>query len=393
MKPNLNRLNHRLPILSGSLGLSLTLMTASLSAIDFDRDVRPILSDNCFQCHGPDESTREADLRLDTREGLFGDLDGYKVVAPGDLEKSELFYLISHDDPEDRMPPEGANRQLSEAEIALIGRWISEGAEWTQHWSLVPPVRPKSPAVSDPSWVRNPIDAFILAGLDAAKLKPSPPADPRILARRVYFDTTGLPPSPEDVQAFLNTPIEETVQSLFKSEAYGEKMAIRWLDAARYADTSGYQNDGWREMWRWRDWVIDAYNANMPFDTFTIEQLAGDLLPNPSVDQMIATGFNRNHRGNAEGGIVPEEFQVEYVVDRVDTTFTIWQSLTMGCARCHSHKYDPISQRDYYKVFSLFNNIPENGRAWKEGNSEPWIKAPTDSQQTRLAALTRDLPA
>jgi len=292
-------------------------------------------------------------------------LDDYKVVAPGDLEKSELFYLISHEDPEDRMPPKEANRHLTESEIALIGRWISEGAEWTQHWSLAPPVRPELPAVSDPDWVRNPIDSFVLARLDSEGLAPSPPADRRILARRVHFDITGLPPTVRATQSFLEAPIEETVQRLFRSEAYGEKMAIRWLDAARYADTSGYQNDGWREMWRWRDWVIDAYNSNKPFDDFTIEQLAGDLLPNPTLDQMIATGFNRNHRGNAEGGIVPEEFQVEYVVDRVDTTFTIWQSMTMGCARCHSHKYDPISHRDYYKVYAMFNNIPENGRAWR----------------------------
>jgi len=389
MNSNIHCPNRRLAADCLGIGLGLALLTTSLFAIDFDRDIRPILSDNCFQCHGPDEAKREADLRLDTREGLFGDLGDYKVVAPGDPEKSELFYLISHEDPEDRMPPKKADRQLTESEIALIKRWIAEGAEWEQHWSLVPPVRPELPSVSDPEWVRNPIDAFILARLEAEGLKPSPPADSRILARRVHFDITGLPPSPEETERFLRTPISESARTLFQSEAYGEKMAIRWLDAARYADTSGYQNDGWREMWRWRDWVIDAYNANMPFDAFTIEQLAGDLLPNPSLDQMIATGFNRNHRGNAEGGIVPEEFQVEYVVDRVDTTFTIWQSLTMGCARCHSHKYDPISHRDYYKVFSLFNNLPENGRAWKEGNSEPLIKAPTKSQESQLAELTR----
>ena len=367
--------------------IALSFSSPAAVSMDFDRDIRPILSDNCFQCHGPDAAKREADLRLDTREGLFGDLGDYKVVAPGDLEQSELFYRISHDDSGERMPPQDADRHLTESEIASIKAWITEGAEWTQHWSLAPPSRPKPPAVSSPEWIRNPIDAFILDRLEAEGLAPSPVSDPRTLARRIHFDITGLPPSPEDTQRFLHTSVEETARRLFQTAAYGEKMAIRWLDAARYADTSGYQNDGWREMWRWRDWVIEAYNSNMPFDAFTVEQLAGDLLPHPSPDQIIATGFNRNHRGNAEGGIVPEEFQVEYVVDRVDTTFTVWQGITMGCARCHNHKYDPISQRDYYQVFSMFNNIPEYGRAWKEGNSEPWLKAPTRSQQDELAEL------
>ena len=359
----------------------------SVSGVDFDQDIRPILSDNCFQCHGPDAAQREAELRLDTKSGLFGDLDDYKVVAPGDLEKSELVYRIAHEDPEERMPPEDADRHLKDSEIALIKTWISEGAIWEQHWSLVPPERPETPSVTDTRWVNNPIDAFVLAQLETEGLKPSSRADSRILARRIYFDLTGLPPTPDEVERFLNTSVKQTAHRLFKSPAYGEKMAIRWLDAARYADTSGYQNDGWREMWRWRDWVIEAYNSNMPFDEFTIEQLAGDLLPKPTLDQLIATGFNRNHRGNAEGGIVPEEFQVEYVVDRVDTTFTIWQGMTMACARCHNHKYDPISQRDYYQLFAMFNNLPENGRAWKEGNSEPLLKAPTRSQEEQLSEL------
>ncbi|SVE53039.1 uncharacterized protein METZ01_LOCUS505893, partial [marine metagenome] len=232
-----------------------------------------ILSDNCFQCHGPDSNKREADLRLDTRVGLFWGLDDYKVVAPGDLETSELYYRISHDDPEERMPPEEADRHLNDSEIAVIKTWISEGAEWTQHWSLVPPERPEMPVVSSPKWISNPIDAFVLARLDKENLSPSPQADPRILARRMHFDLTGLPPSVEATEAFIKTPSEKTTRRLFKSKAYGEKMAIRWLDAARYADTSGYQNDGWREMWRWRDWVIEAYNSNMRFDDFTVHQL------------------------------------------------------------------------------------------------------------------------
>jgi len=368
-------------------GFTALVFCRSVSGVDFDQDIRPILSDNCFQCHGPDAAQREAELRLDTKSGLFGDLDDYKVVALGDLEKSELVYRIAHEDPEERMPPEDADRHLKDSEIALIKTWISEGAIWEQHWSLVPPERPETPSVTDTRWVNNPIDAFVLAQLETEGLKPSSRADSRILARRIYFDLTGLPPTPDEVERFLNTSVKQTAHRLFKSPAYGEKMAIRWLDAARYADTSGYQNDGWREMWRWRDWVIEAYNSNMPFDEFTIEQLAGDLLPKPTLDQLIATGFNRNHRGNAEGGIVPEEFQVEYVVDRVDTTFTIWQGMTMACARCHNHKYDPISQRDYYQLFAMFNNLPENGRAWKEGNSEPLLKAPTRSQEEQLSEL------
>jgi hypothetical protein len=372
------------------IGICFFSLAVANGEVDFDRDIRPILSDNCFQCHGPDSAQREADLRLDTRSGLFGSLDDYKVVAPGDLEKSELYYRISHDDPEERMPPEEADRHLNEGEIALIKSWISEDAQWTQHWSLVPPERPVEPSVSNPDWVKNPIDSFVLAKLDSEGLKPSPPADPRILARRMHFDITGLPPSPEAVELSLRSSVKKTTRRLLQSKAYGEKMAIRWLDAARYADTSGYQNDGWREMWRWRDWVIEAYNSNMPFDEFTVQQLAGDLLPKPTMGQRIATGFNRNHRGNAEGGIVPEEYQVEYVVDRVDTTFTIWQGMTMACARCHNHKYDPISQRDYYKLFAMFNNIPENGRAWKEGNSEPWLKAPTRSQEEQLSDLQKE---
>lgn len=365
----------------------LCLISPLLAEVDFDRDIRPLLSDTCFQCHGPDAAHREADLRLDTKEGLFGDLDGFKVVAHGDAEASELFFRIAHEDPEERMPPPDAKRQLKPQEIELIEQWIADGAEWEQHWSLVLPKRPAVPEISNSEWPSNPIDFFILARMEAEGLQPSPEADRPILGRRIHYDITGLPPSTDEMDQFLGTSVEATVERLFRSKAYGEKMAMRWLDAARYADTSGYQNDGWREMWRWRDWVIDAYNANMPFDQFTVEQLAGDLLREPTLEQMIATGFNRNHRGNAEGGIVPEEFQVEYVVDRVDTTFTIWQGLTMGCARCHNHKYDSITQKDYYQVYAMFNNLAENGRAWKEGNSEPVIKAPTVSQRSELMAL------
>ena len=357
--------------------------TNSAGEIDFNRDIRPILSDTCFQCHGPDAAARQADLRLDTRDGL----QAVTVAESGNRAGSPLFARVTSDDPDERMPPADSGLTLSREQISLIGEWISQGVNWQQHWSLIPPLRPAVPNVSQLAWVRNPIDTFILARLDAEGLSPSPAADPRLLARRLSFDLTGLPPTPEEVDRYVKAPLAETASRLMKSPAYGEKMAIRWLDAARYADTSGYQSDGWRDMWRWRDWVIDSFNSNQPFDEFTVDQLAGDLLPDASLRQMIATAFNRNHRGNAEGGVVPEEFQVEYVVDRVDTTFAVWQGLTMGCARCHDHKYDPFTQRDYYGLFAVFNRIPEYGRAWKEGNSEPIMRAPTPDQRRELQHL------
>lgn len=358
------------------------------SQVDFNRDIRPILSDHCFECHGPDSEQRQADLRLDTRDGLFRKGDAQQIVVPGNAVMSELLRRITSSDPDEVMPPPDSGRQLTAAQIESIRNWIESGAEWKQHWSFVTPVRPELPRVSDSSWIRNPVDRFVLARLQQEGLEPSGAADRRTLLRRVTFDLTGLPPTPDEIRSFVNDDSpdawEHVVDRLLKSPRYAERMTIRWLDAARYADTNGYQTDGPRDMWRWRDWVLEAFHKNMPFDQFTIEQLAGDLLPDATLDQKIATGFNRNHRGNAEGGIVPEEFQVEYVVDRVDTTFTVWQGLTMGCARCHSHKFDPISQKEYYQLFSCFNNIPENGRALKEGNSPPYIDAPTDDQAVEL---------
>jgi mono/diheme cytochrome c family protein len=372
------------------------LAAADPPGIDFSRDIRPILSDHCFACHGPDEGKLEAELRLDTRDGLFRESDDMRVVVPGEPKRSEMFRRISSTDPDEHMPPAKFGRPLKPEQIELIRRWIDSGAEWKQHWSFVVPQRAADPNVSQPDWASNSIDHFILARLDREGLQPSPKTDRRTLLRRVTRDLTGLPPTPEEIDAFLadRSPkaYENVVDQLLKSPRYAERMAIRWLDYARYADTSGYQSDGPRDMWRWRDWVINAFHNNKPFDEFTIEQLAGDLLSvKPALDAdfetqqqwrnlRIATAFNRNHRGNAEGGIVPEEFQVEYVVDRVDTTFAVWQGLTMGCARCHSHKYDPISQDEYYSAFAYFNNIPENGRAMKEGNSPPWMRAPTDGQ-------------
>ena len=362
--------------------------------IDFSRDIRPILSDTCFKCHGPDESTREADFRLDTKAGAFTDLGGYRAIDPGKLETSELYRRITTDDAE-RMPPDNAERKLSARQIELLGRWIEQGAVWQKHWSLVAPTRPPLPEVNNPQWATNPIDFFVLDRLQRDGISPEPLADRETLIRRVTLDITGIPPTPEEIDTFLldNSPsaFERVVDRLLASPRYGERMAVPWLDAARYADTSGYQTDGERFMWRWRDWVIEAFNSNMPYDQFTIEQLAGDLLPSATIEQRIATGFNRNHRGNAEGGIIPEEYLVEYVVDRVDTTATVWLGLTMGCARCHDHKYDPIKQKEFYQVFAFFNNIPERGKAFKFGNAEPSMKAPTRSQQAELKRIDKRL--
>jgi hypothetical protein len=367
------------------------------ATVEFNRDVRPILSDNCFNCHGPDKAKRKANLHFDTEEGAFVDLGGHRAIVAGKPEQSEMVRRITAADVEQRMPPARTGRKLSEREISIIRRWIEQGAKWQLHWSFLPPGRQVLPKGNDVQWVRNPIDAFILARLEREGLSPSPEVDRTTLIRRVTLDLTGLPPTPAEVDAFLadRSPdaYEKVVDRLLYSPRYGEKMAARWLDGARYADTNGYQSDGERSMWRWRDWVIDAFNRNLPFDQFTIEQIAGDLLPNPTLDQRIATGFNRNHRGNGEGGIIPEEYAVEYVVDRVETTATVWLGLTLGCARCHDHKYDPFSQKEFYRLFAYFNNVPERGRANKFGNSPPLIKAPTPEQQEKLRVLEEKLSA
>ena len=359
--------------------------------VEFNRDIRPILSDACFHCHGPDQAKRQADLRLDREESALAAHDGRRPLVPRDLQASVLYQRITSTDADLQMPPPDSGHTLTRRQIELIRKWIEQGVVWQKHWSFLPPRRPEVPTVQHANAVRNPIDAFVLAQLERKGLKPSEEADRNTLLRRVTLDLTGLPPTPDEVDAFLadNSPqaYETVVDRLLQSPRYGERMAMRWLDAARYADTSGYQTDGERTMWRWRDWVIAAYNDNMPFDRFTIEQLAGDLLPQPTMDQRIATAFNRNHRGNAEGGIIPEEYAVEYVVDRVETTWTVWLGLTMGCARCHDHKFDPLSQRDFYQQFAFFNNVPEQGRAVKYGNSPPLIKSPTLDEQAHLHAV------
>jgi hypothetical protein len=362
---------------------------ASAAPVEFNRDVRPILSDHCYQCHGPDKAKRKAGLRLDTEEGVRS------MVVAGKPHESDLFRRTTAEDVKERMPPK-SGRPLARQQIETLRRWIDEGAKWQKHWAFIPPQRPAVPGVrGQGSGVSNPIDLFIVSRALIAGLTPSHEADRLTLLRRVTLDLTGLPPTAEEVERARNDKQEDwyerAVDRLLASPRFGERMAIDWLDAARYADSNGYQSDGERFMWRWRDWVLEAINANMPFDRFTIEQLAGDMLPNPTLEQRIATGFNRNHRGNAEGGIVPEEYAVEYVVDRVDTTMAVWQGLTIGCARCHDHKYDPLSQKEYYQLFAYFNNVPEWGRAIKFGNSPPMIPAPTREQREQLREVEKQL--
>ncbi|MEQ8768116.1 MAG: DUF1549 domain-containing protein [Planctomycetota bacterium] len=332
------------------LSLCLSLLTADDSAIDFNRDIRPILSSKCFACHGPDDAHREGDLRLDRRDDVVRDRDGYRVIVPGDAAESELVYRITTDSEFERMPPVASGHSLSAAEVDRLARWIEQGAEYARHWSFEPPQRRAVAEVSDPSWVRNPIDRFVLARLDGAGLEPSPEADRYTLLRRSSLDLTGLPPTPEELDAFVRDDrpdaYERQVDRLLDSPAYGERWARVWLDLARYADSSGYGSDPLRTIWRYRDWVIDAYNRNLPFDQFTIEQLAGDLLPDASVDQVLATAFHRNTKTNTEGGTDDEEFRVEAVKDRTSTTMQVWMGLTAGCAQCHNHKFDPISQRE-----------------------------------------------
>jgi len=379
----------------GAASLLLGAQAALANPPQFNRDIRPILSDNCFQCHGPDAAKRQAELRLDVEAVAKEPIDGRSPIAPGQLSASEVYRRITSDDPSERMPPADSGKSLTPEQTKLIGDWIAAGAAWEPHWAFLPPVARPAPAVNNRDWPRNPIDSFILARIEAEGLAPSAEAERTTLLRRLALDLTGLPPTPDEVDAYLadHSPdvYERLVDRLLASPRYGERMAAPWLDAARYADTSGYQTDGVRYMWRWRDWVIDALNANMPFDQFTIEQLAGDMLAGATLDQRIATGFNRNHRGNAEGGIIPEEYAVEYVVDRVDTTATVWLGLTVGCARCHDHKFDPISQREYYQLFAYFNNVPERGRAIKVGNSPPMVKAPTRDEQRQLDEVDRQL--
>jgi hypothetical protein len=359
-------------------------------AVDFTRQIRPILSEHCFACHGPDEGKRKAKLRLDTREGAFARLrGGASAFVPGKPAESEVFTRVTADDPAHVMPPAKTGRRLTGEQAALLRRWIEQGANWSEHWAFVPPRRPPLPAVKDAAWPRTPVDAFILARLEREGLRPSPEADRVTLLRRVTLDLTGLPPTPAEVDAFLadGSPgaYERAVDRLLASPRYGEHMARQWLDLARYGDTHGLHLDNYREMWPYRDWVIRVFNANVSYDRFLVEQLAGDLLPNPTLDQLVATGFNRCHVTTSEGGSIDEEVYVRNVVDQVDTNGTVLLGLTTGCARCHDHKFDPISQKDYYGLFAFFNSLdgsPLDGNAARPG---PVVRVATAEQAAALA--------
>jgi Protein of unknown function (DUF1553)/Protein of unknown function (DUF1549)/Planctomycete cytochrome C len=371
---------------------------AEESVPEFDRDIRPILSDRCFTCHGPDDATREAGLRIDRPEGIFSATEsGVTPVVPGNPGESELVRRILSGDPDERMPPPDAIKQLTDEERQKIVRWVMGGAKYQRHWAFVPPTRPSVPTVSQPSWVRNAIDAFVLASLDQHQLIPSPEAPRTTLIRRLYLDLLGLPPTPEQVEAFLNDnnpdAYERLVDDILMSPHFGERMALDWLDAARFADTNGYHLDNGRDMSLWRAWVIEAFNQNMPFDQFTIEQLAGDLIPDATEKQRIASGFHRNHMINFEGGAIPEEYHAAYIVDRVNTTGTVWLGLTVGCAQCHDHKFDPITQREYYQLYAFFNNVPEKGLDGNQGNAEPLLPFPSPEQEARQRVLAAQIAA
>ncbi|MCC6510297.1 MAG: DUF1549 domain-containing protein [Pirellulaceae bacterium] len=370
--------------------------------VNFNRDIRPLLSENCFTCHGPDAAKRQAGLRLDDRAAALAPSDSTKpAIVPGDASKSELVARIHSTDDTLRMPPPDSGKQLTAEQIQLLTRWVEQDAPYAGHWSFTPPVRASVPddhvSTKGAAPSNNPIDRFIRARLASEQLEPAPPADKVTQLRRVTLDLTGLPPTPAEVDRFLadESPeaYEKVVDRLLASPRYGERMAITWLDYARYADSNGYQSDGSRDIWAWREWVINAYNRNLPFDQFTIEQLAGDMLPNATPEQIVATGFNRNHRLNGEGGRIEAEWFVETVIDRVETTGLTWLGLTLNCCRCHDHKYDPISQKEFYSLFAFFNSVEESGvlaPVGKNGeNTPPLMTIASAEQKAEQARLDK----
>jgi hypothetical protein len=402
-------------LLAFSASVALGAEPALPEKVEFNKHIRPILSDKCFFCHGPDHNKRKAGLRLDVRSEAIEERDGIRALVPGEPHASETIVRMLSEDPEEKMPPADSKLSLSAKEIALVRRWIEQGADYQTHWSFTPPQRTSVPSVAEAAqhiprssdvkgawkigdWSSNPIDAFVLKKLAAEGLEPSPRADIATLGRRMHLDLTGLPPTPAEADAFMEAAardlagaISALADRLMASPSFGEHMAWPWLEAARYADTHGYQSDLERTMWPWRNWVINAFNRNLPFDQFTIEQIAGDLIPNATRDQKIASGFNRNHRINGEAGIIPEEYAVEYVVDRVDTTATVWLGLTAGCARCHDHKYDPLTQKEFFQIFAFFNNVPEQGKDGRRGWAVPVVRVPMPAQESELARLTVEI--
>lgn len=360
-------------------------------AIDFARDVQPILSDRCYVCHGPDAGQRASDLRLDQQESAHA-----LAITPGVPEDSELVRRITSDDPDEIMPPPDSLLKLTGPEKQLLTQWVKQGGRYAAHWAFVSPVRAEPPRVERNLWLREELDRFILARLEAEQMSPAPAADAETLIRRVTLDLTGLPPTPEEIDDFLrdcqsdaDLAYEELVDRLLASKRYGEHMAVDWLDVSRYADTYGYQNDRYRPMWPWRDWVIDAFNRNLPYDDFVEWQIAGDLLPEASREQILATAFNRNHRQTNEGGSVEDEFRSEYVADRVNTFGASFLGLTLECCRCHDHKYDPLSQRDYYQLAAFFNSIDESGlySHFTEATPTPTLLLPSPEEQQQLLAI------
>ena len=373
-------------VLVSLLATSFTVRAAE--PVDFGRQILPILSDNCFKCHGPDEANRQTELRLDQEESAKRLVDGKAAIVPGRSHASELFRRISSSDPDQRMPPPDSNLKLTAEQINLIERWIDESAPWGGHWSLQPIKRPAVPTERFAPLSANSIDAFVLARLENEGLMPSAEAPRQSLIRRLSLDLTGLPPPPDDVEVFVadQSPdaVERLVDRLLASPAYGERMAWDWLDAGRYADSNGYQGDSERTMWPWRDWVVGAFNRNLPLDEFTLWQLAGDMLPDATNEQRLATGFCRNHMINGEGGRIPEENRVDYVMDMSETMGPVWLGLTFNCCRCHDHKFDPLTRRDYYGLFAFFNQTPVDGGG---GNPQtpPVMEVPTAEQSRRLA--------
>ncbi len=363
------------------------------TALDFNRDVRPILADHCFHCHGQDAQKREAELRLDERASATAVRDGHAAIVPGKPEGSELVKRLLTNDPDDLMPPPEAKRPLTPAQITTLTRWIAEGARYDRHWSFSAPLDPVLPP-SGEGWARSPLDRFIAARLADDGLAPTAEAAPATWLRRVSLDLTGLPVEPAELDAFVDdvgkrgeAAYARAAERLLASPRFGERQAQEWLDVARYADSHGFNNDSTRSMWRWRDWVIAAFNDDLPYDRFLTAQLAGDLLPQATLDDRIATGFCRNHVINSEGGIIDEEYRVEYVADRVRTLGMAFLGLTLECARCHDHKYDPISQREYYQLFACFDNVDEHGEDGRVANARPLMAAPTRAQQAQLAGL------
>jgi hypothetical protein len=359
--------------------------------LEFNRDVRPILAENCFACHGPDKAARKASLRLDRRDEAIA----AEAITPGKPERSLLIERVFADDPSQRMPPAKTRKTLTPVEKETLRRWIAQGAEYQPHWSLIPPKRPPLPPVKNMGWVRNPIDRFILAELEKRGLQPAPEADRRTLARRLSLDLIGLPPEPEDVEAFVidSSPeyYEKFVEKLLRSPHWGEHRGRYWLDAARYADTHGIHFDNYREMWSYRDWVINALNRNMPFDEFTLEQLAGDLLPNRTLDQQVASGFNRCNITTNEGGAINEEYLVYYTRDRTETTSRVWLGLTANCAVCHDHKFDPIGQREFYSLSAFFNNTTQAAMDGNIKDTPPTILVPQREDRPRWNGLSKEL--